>query len=165
MKKHWILSAVCGVMFAIPTFLILIFIMPEYALRLAVVAGLAFMLLLFPFLVISEHIMSKKYAKFETTLTAPVLYQTNGNIRLGKKVKNGNLYFCENGVVFASLEEKPHVIHRLLFKDIEKCEFVFIHVNIHMNNGKIYQYQIPDVPQAQETLEEKGWGKQREKTE
>lgn len=159
MKKHWLLSAIGGVMFAIPTFLILIFIVPEVALQLSVAAGLLFMTLLFLFLVISEHKMNKKFAKFETTLTSPVLYQTNGNIRLGKKVKNGNLYFCENGVVFASLEEKPHVIHRLLFEDIKMWEFVFIHVNIHMNDGKIYQYLIPDVPQTQENLEQKGWGR------
>lgn len=159
MKKNWILSAFFGVMFAIPTFLIIIFIMPEVALPLSLAAGLFSALMMFLFLVIYERIMNRKFAKFEATLTSPVLYQTNGNIRLGKKVKNGNLYFCENGVVFASLEEKPHVIHRLLFEDIKMWGFVFIHVNIHMNDGKIYQYQIPDVPQAQETLEQKGWGR------
>ena len=159
MKKHWILSAVCGAMFAIPTFLILIFILPKVALQLSVAAGLLFMLLLFSYLVIHEWVMNKKFAKFEATITSPVLYKTNGNIRLGKKVKNGNLYFCENGIAFASLEEKPHVIHRLLFEDIKMWEFVFIHVNIHMKDGKIYQYNIPAVPQAQETLEENGWGK------
>ena len=158
MKKHWILSAICGLMFAIPTFLILIFIMPEFAFQLSFAAGLLFMLLLLPYLVIHEWVMNKKFAKFEATITSPVLYKTNGNIRLGKKVKNGNVYFCGNGVVFASLEEKPHVIHHLLFEDIKMWEFVFIHVNIHMKCGKIYQYQIPDVPQAQETLEKKGWG-------
>ena len=158
MKKHWLLSGICGLMFAIPTFLILIFIVPEIALQLSAAAGLLFMLLLFPFLVIYERIMNRKFAKFEATIASPILYKSNGNIRLGKKVKNGNVYFCENGVVFASLEEKPYVIHYLLFEDIKMWEFVFIHVNIHMKDGKIYQYQIPDVPQAQQTLEEKGWG-------
>ena len=159
MKKNWILSAFFGVMLAIPTFLIIIFIMPEVALPLSLAAGLLSALMMFLFLVIYERIVNRKFAKFEATIASPVLYKSNGNIRLGKKVKNGNLYFCENGVVFASLEERPYVIHRLLFEDIKMWEFVFIHVNIHMNDGKIYQYQIPDVPQAQETLEEKGWGK------
>lgn len=159
MKKYWILSAVGGLMFAIPTFLILIFIMPEVALQLSIAAGLLFMLLLFAYFVIHERLMNKKFAKFEATITSPVLYKTNGNIRLGKKVINGNVYFCDSGVVFASLEEKPYVIQHLLFEDIKMWEFVFIHVNIHMKDGKIYQYQIPDVPQAQEILEEKEWGK------
>ena len=159
MKKNWILTAFFGVMLAIPTFLIIIFIMPEVALPLSLAAGLLSALMMFLFLVIYERIVNRKFAKFEATIASPVLYKSNGNIRLGKKVKIGNLYFCENGVVFASLEERPYVIHRLLFEDIKMWEFVFIHVNIHMNDGKIYQYQIPDVPQAQETLEEKGWGK------
>ena len=159
MKNNWILSAFFGVMLAIPTFLIIIFIMPEVALPLSLAAGLLSTLMMFLFLVIYERILNRKFAKFEATIASPILYKTNGNIRFGKKVKNGNLYFCENGVVFASLEEKPHVIHRLLFEDIEMWEFVFIHVNIHMKDGKIYQYQIPDVPQAQESLEEKEWGK------
>lgn len=159
MKKYWLLSVFCGLMFAIPTFLILIFIVPEVALQFSVVAGLLFALLLFPAIVIEVHMMNKKFAKFEITLTSPIIYQTIGNIRLDKKVNNGNLYFCENGVVFASLDKKHHVIHRLLFEDIEMWEFVFIYVNIHMKDGKVYQYQIPNVLQAQETLEEKGWGK------
>ena len=159
MKNNWILSAFFGVMFAIPTFLIIIFIMPEVALPLSLAVGLLSTLMMFLFLVTYERILNRKFAKFEATIASPILYKTNVNIRFGKKVKNGNLYFCENGVVFASLEEKPHVIHRLLFEDIEMWEFVFIHVNIHMKDGKIYQYQIPDVPQAQESLEEKEWGK------
>ena len=159
MKNNWILSVFFGAMFAIPTFLIIIFIMPEVALPLSIAAGLFSTLMMFLFLVIYERILNRKFAKFEATIASPILYKTNGNIHFGKKVKNGNLYFCENGVVFASLEEKPHVIHRLLLENIKMWEFVFIHVNIHMKDGKIYQYQIPDVPQAQKTLEEKGWGK------
>ena len=158
MKKYWIISAIAGAMFAAPAFLILIFIVPEIALQLSLAGGLLSMLALFSYLVIHERIVNKKFSKFEATITSPVLYKTNGSIRLGKQVKPGNIYFCENGVVFASLEEKPFITHHLLFDDIEKWEFVFIHVNIHMKDGKIFQYQIPDVPEAQKTLEEKGWG-------
>ena len=44
---------------------------------------------------------------FEKEITSPVFYKTNGNFNLGNgKVKNGNIYFCEAGIVCVSLEEK-----------------------------------------------------------
>jgi hypothetical protein len=159
MKNFWILSAMAGGMFALPCFLILIFIVPEIALQLSLAAGILFMLMLFACLLLHEHSMNKKFSKFEATIQSPILYKTTADVRFGKKVKVGNLYFCEDGITFASLEEKPHIIHHLLFENIAMWEFVFIHVNIHMKDGKIHQYQIPDVPEAQEILEEKGWGK------
>ena len=49
---------------------------------------------------------AKAAAKLEKEIVSPIFYKTNGNFNLGNgKIKNGNIYFCEAGIVCVCLEE------------------------------------------------------------
>ena len=102
--------------------------------------------------------MDKRYAKFEKEITSPVFYKTNGNFNLGNgKVKNGNIYFCEAGIVCVCLEEKPYTLDEILLQDVERYQFDNIHLNIFAKDGRIFVITLPDVQKVIEVLRQKDW--------
>lgn len=137
MKVKLFLSMFCGSLFGIITFLICVFILPEEALEMALMTGVLFALFLFPVLIYDEKKTKNKYLKLEKEISSVVFYKANGNFNLGKKVRNGNIYFCENGIIFASFDEKPFAVEEVLLPFIEKYEFDNFHVNIYTKDGRI----------------------------
>ena len=108
MKEKAFLSAFTGFFFTIISYFVLLWIKQQDALLISVLGGLVFFILLFLFLNVYGRIIDKRYAKFEKEISSPVFYKTNGNFTLGNgKIKNGNIYFCEAGIVCVSLEDKP----------------------------------------------------------
>ena len=150
------LSAVLGLLFGLCFY---VFLGPGEV-NMWVSIGCAFMFgnVLFAFFLIYEKIMNKRYAKFEKAITSPIFYKTNGNFNLGNgKIKNGNIYFCEAGIVCLCLEEKPYTLDEISLADIECYQFDNIHLNIFSKDGRLFIITIPDAKKVIDILKEKDW--------
>lgn len=157
MKAKIFLSVFCGALFGIMTFLICIFILPEEALGLALMTGVLFALFLFPVLIYDEKKTNKKYLKLEKEITSAIFYKANGNFNLGKSVRNGNIYFCENGIIFASFDQKPFAVEEVLLPLIEKYEFDDFHMNIYTKDERKFLITTADAKEVLEILRDKKW--------
>ncbi|MGN1027317.1 MAG: hypothetical protein ACI4P4_13050 [Faecousia sp.] len=158
MKTKVFLSAFTGSLFGIIGYYVLLLLDIDQPFQLAVLSGLLFALLLFPALVVCGNIMDKRYEKFEKEITSPIFYKTNGNFNLGGgRVKNGNIYFCEAGIVCVCLEDKPYTLDEILLQDIERYQFDNMHLNIIAKDGRIFVITLPDAQKVIEVLREKDW--------
>ena len=158
MKAKAVLSVITGFFFGLIGYFVLLLLNIDQPFQLAALSGLLFALLLFPVLVVYGNIMDKRYAKFEKEITSPIFYKTNGNFNLGNgKVKNGNVYFCEDGIVCVCLEDKPYTLDEILLQDIERFQFDNIHLNIFAKDGRIFILTAPDAAKIIEVLRQKGW--------
>ena len=158
MKAKAILSAIIGFVFGLITYLVLRCIEESDALILAVISGLLVYLLLFPFLIIYGKVLDKRYAKFEQEITSPIFYKTNGNFNLGNgKVKNGNIYFCEAGIVCVCLEEKPYTLDEILLQNINHYTYTFTQLNVFTNDGRLFVITVPKSDEIIDLLMRKGW--------
>lgn len=158
MRAVIILSAIIGVTFAIPTYIVLIFILPEYALQISLLAGGFAFILMSIFLAIHIALDKMKYAKFESKIKIPVFIKVNGNFRFGKRVRNGKIYFCEEGVIIiALLDEKPYIRETLLRSDVEKLSIGGFLLRILMKDGTDYSATVLSAAELETSLAEKGW--------
>ena len=162
MKAKLFLSAFAGFLFGLIGYFVLLLIdaIVDFGqpFPLAVVSGFLFALLLFLFLIIYGKITDKRYAKFEKEITSPIFYKTNGNFNLGNgKIKNGNVYFCEAGIVCVCLEEKPYTLDEILLQDIERYQFDNIHLNIFAKDGRVFVLTTPDAAKIIDILRQKEW--------
>lgn len=145
------------IFFAAGTYIILRFVLPEGALILSAAAGLLFGMLLFLSLLVHDKWMNRKYSEFERTILSPVFFKTSGNFNLGSGVRNGKIYFCERGIVCASLDEKPLAVEVLLLENIEKYEFDDIHMNIYVNDGRTFLITTADASGIPSLLKSREW--------
>ncbi len=158
MKSKAILSAMTGLFFALITYFLLQYLQLQDALFISVLGGLLFYILLLSFLLIYEKFMDKKYAEYEKKITSPIFYKTNGNFRLGNgRVKNGNIYFCEAGIVCLCLDEKPYTLDEILSQDIDHYQFDDIHLNIFTKDGRLFIITLPDAKNVIKVLKRKDW--------
>ncbi len=156
MKAEAFLCAITGFFFGLITYLLLLFLKIEYAFVYGFLGGIVFYLLLFPYLCIHKKRMEKRYTEFEKELGSPVFCKINGNFDLcGGKIKNGNIYFCDDGIVCVSLDEKPYLRDDILVQDIEKYQFDNVHLNIVTKDGRIFVITSPDVQKAITALRDK----------
>ena len=152
------LSAVLGVLFGLLGYYVFLQLGFDQPFQLASLTGLLFALLLILVLDVYGRIMDRRYAKFEKEITSPIFYRTNGNFNLGNgKVKNGNIYFCEAGIVCVCLEDKPYSLDEILLQDIERYQFDNIHLNIFAKDGRFFVITLPDAQKIMEVLREKDW--------
>ena len=158
MKAKAILSAITGFFFALIIYFLLQYLEMQDALLISVFGGLLFYILLLSFLLVYGKIMDKKYAEFEKEITSPIFYKTNGNFNLGNgKVKNGNVYFCEAGIVCLCLDEKPYTLDEILLQDVDRYQFDDIHLNIFTKDGRLFVITLPDAKNVIKTIKEKDW--------
>ena len=158
MKAKALLSAITSFFFGLITYFLLQYLEMDDALLISVFGGLLFYILLFVFLLVYGKIMDKKYAEFEKEITSPIFYKTNGNFNLGNgKVKNGNIYFCEAGIVCICLDEKPYTLDEILVQDIDHYQLDDIHLNIFTKDGRLFVITLPDAKNVIKTLKEKDW--------
>lgn len=166
MKSTALLAAFCGLLFGVGGFAALWTIDTALDLRLgwrydlvvSVVAALMFYLLLFLFLLVYGKRMNKRHRIIEEQLPSPVFYKTNGNFDLGGGSKtNGNIYFCESGLFFVCLDEKPYTITVVPLAMIERCWSDAVHLNIYTKDGKAFVMTIPHARKAFEAMLEHGW--------
>ena len=158
MKAKAILSALMGFLFGLLGYFVLLLLGIDQSFQFAVISGLLFALLLFPVLIVYGNIMDKRYAKFEQEITSPIFYKTNGNFNLGNgKVKNGNVYFCEAGIVCVCLEEKPYTLDEILLQNIDHYTYTFSQLNIFTNDGRLFVITVPKADEIIDLLMRKGW--------
>ena len=158
MKVNTLLSAITGFFFGLITYFSLQYLEMDNTLLISVFSGLLFYILLFLFLLVYGKIMNKRYEEFEKEITSPVFYKTNGNFNLGYgKVKNGNIYFCEAGIVCLCLDEKPYTLEEILVQDVDYYQFDDIHLNIFTKDGRLFVITLPDAKNVIKTLNEKDW--------
>lgn len=157
MKVKFCLSVICGIMFAVPFYFVFLLVLPEEAFVSALMCGLIFTILLFPVLIFEGKRVDKKYAIFEKEIQSAIFYKANGNFNLGKKVRNGNIYFCEEGIVFASLDGKPLAVEEILLPLIEKYEFDDFHMNIYTKDERKFLITTSQAKEILEILKEKHW--------
>ena len=156
MKAKALLSAITGFFFGLITYFLLQYLQMDGALLISVFGGLLFYILLFVFLLVYGKIMDKKYAEFEKEITSPIFYKTNGNFNLGNgKVKNGNIYFCEAGIVCLCLDEKPYTLDEILLQDVDRYQFDDIHLNIFTKDGRLFVITLPDAKNVIKALKKK----------
>ena len=106
-------------------------------------------------LAISERRTNKMYAELEKQITSPIFFKANGNFNLGYGVVNGNIYLCDNGIVFASVDSKPHRMQEIPAEQIWYFEFDPIHVLLHTRDGWVYEITLPNAQEVQKALEGK----------
>ena len=158
MKEKVFLSAFTGFFFGLIGYFVLFLLDIDHAFQLAVLCGLLFALLLFPILVVYGNIINKRYAKFEKEITSPIFYKTSGNFNLGNgKIKNGNIYFCEAGIVCVCLEEKPYTLDEILLQNIDHYTYTFTQLNIFTNDDRLFVITVPKVDEIIDILMRKGW--------
>ena len=158
MKAKAILSAITGFFFGLITYFVLQYIEEPDAFLFAVISGLFFCLALFVFLIMHEKTMDKKYAEFEKKILSPVFHKTNGNFKLHNgKIKNANIYFCEDGIALISLDEKPYIMEEIQRSNIYRIQCDDIHFNINTSDGKFYIITMPDAKEVFRKLKERDW--------
>ena len=158
MKATAFVAAFGGILFALIGYFVLLLLDIDQPFQLAAICGPLFAIVLFSVLVIYQNIMDKRYAKFEKEITSPIFYKANGNFNLGNgKVKNGNIYFCEAGIVCICLEDKPYSLDEILLHDIERYQFDNVHLNIFAKDGRVFVLTTPDAAKIIEVLRQKEW--------
>ena len=158
MKAKVFLSVFTGFLFGLIGYFVLLLLDIDQPFQLTALSGLLFALLLFPVLVVYGNIMDKRYKKFEKEITSPIFYKTNGNFNLGNgKVKNGNIYFCEAGIVCVCLEEKPYTLDEILLQNINHYTYTFTQLNIFTNDDRLFVITVPKVDEIIDILMRKGW--------
>ena len=158
MKAKVFLSAFTGFLFGLIGYFVLLLLDIDQPFQLAALSGLLFALLLFPVLVVYGNIMDKRYAKFEKEITSPIFYKTSGNFNLGNgKIKNGNIYFCEAGIVCVCLEEKPYTLDEIRLQDIDRYTYTFSQLNVFTNDGRLFVITVPKADEIIDLLMRKGW--------
>ena len=152
------LSAVLGVLFGLLGYYVFLQLGFDQPFQLASLTGLLFALLLILVLDVYGRIMDRRYAKFEKEITSPIFYRTNGNFNLGNgKVKNGNIYFCEAGIVCVCLEEKPYTLDEILLQNIDHYTYTFSQLNVFTNDGRLFVITVPKADEIIDLLIRKGW--------
>lgn len=158
MKGKLAITAVVSVFFAIAAYILCLqFDVQSNILLLSLLAGILFGIGLFLSLVVNGRRMEKRYRALEGNIVSPVFYQTNGNFNLGSKIRNGNIYFCENGILFALLDERPPILEELPVNRIESFAFDGVKLLIRTVEGERYIITTPDVPGVQAALQGKHW--------
>lgn len=158
MKAKIFLSAFVAIPFAIVTHFICSKYLSELALVSSIFAGLGTGLILFYFLLIHEKVMNKRYTDAEKNIKSLVFYKTNGNFDLGTgKIKNGNVYLCEDGIALISLDGKPYSYDEILIKDIDKVEINDFKLKIFTKDNRIFLITTPDAKKVISSLQDKGW--------
>ena len=157
-KKIFALSAEVSATFAAVAYLIFSFIIPEDALLLALFCGVGFYVLLAGYMLIHSAVVGKRYEKAEKNITSPVRYKANGNFMIGDggQTINGNIYFCDETVVFAALETKPYAAEEIYYNEIEMFSYDDSHFSFFVKDGRVFYVMVPYASEIVDILEEKG---------
>ena len=157
MKSINLISIFSGMIFALLTYGIVKYFGIDETLKLSVFAGALFTVILYLALLLYKRNINRKYLNLEKMITSPVFYKTNGNFSLGTKVRNGNIYFCDDEIVCVSLDQKPYTVESIIRNDILYFYYDDIHVHITTKEDRLYCITLLDVAQVLEILKEHDW--------
>ncbi|MBQ3081244.1 MAG: hypothetical protein IJC49_02190 [Clostridia bacterium] len=153
-----VLSAFLGLFFGFVSYFILVVSKTEDAALLSALAGVLFFILLFTVLLVYDRAVNKKYARIEKEINSPIFYKTPCTFNLeGGKVRSGNVYFCDKGIMCVSLEKKPYSVELILKENVEGYVFDKFHVEIISKDGRLYVVSSVDVRTITNALKSKGW--------
>lgn len=158
MNRRISISLLTSLSFGLLTFLLLSYIGVKDALVLSLLSALLFFPLLLICLSVSAKIQEKKYRSLEAEISSPIFYQTNGNFDLGNgEVRNGNIYFCEAGIVCTCMDQKPYALDEIPVEALHKIAFDSIHLHVYLKDGRIFRITLPDAEQVIALLRQKDW--------
>ena len=158
MKAKAILSAITGLFFGLITYFVLWYLEEPDAFLLSVISGLLVYILLFAFLVVYGKILDKRYEKFEVEISSPIFYKTNGNFYLGDSdIKNGNIYFCEDGIICVCLDDKPHTLDEILLQNIDHFRYTPTQLSIFTNDERVFVITLSKTNEIIDLLIQKKW--------
>ena len=158
MKAKAFLAAFGGIFLGLIGYFVLLLLDIDQPFQLAVLSGLLFALLLFPVLIVYEQVINKRYKEFEKEILSPVFLKVNGNFYLGgSDVKNGNIYFCEDGIVCVCLEDKPYTKDEILLQNIDHFRYTPTQLSIFTNDERIFVITLPQTDHIIDMLIQKGW--------
>lgn len=158
MKNKFIVSIISGIFFAIPAYIIFKQLNLEFAFLLSIFTGLLFYLMLFAFLLLYEFVLNKRYSEAEKAITSNIWYKFNGNFKTANSVRNANIYFTDDGVVFISLDKKPYIIEEVLTHNIVKYQSDFIaNLHIYTNDNRMFIITSSKVKKLFPLLKEHNW--------
>ena len=157
MSPTMLLTWIIGIAAGIPTYIILRLLQVDRPFPWTVLGATALMLILYPILRLSVHRTDKRYAAFEAGIQAPFFHRMNANIKFGKSLRNGNLYFCESSIILASLDEKPTLVEELPLDSITRFTFDEIHMEIHVRDGRVFRLTSPEIEETYAALQSKNW--------
>lgn len=158
MGVKFLLSAGFGIFFSISMHSLFKFMGIELDLFLTVFSMTGISILSCIFFILYKKVLDKRYARIESEIPCPVFYKTNGNFDLGGgKIKNGNLYFCDVGIICVSMEKKPYILNEILIQNIYKISYDTIHLHIHTKDGRLFKITLPDASDVVELLKQKDW--------
>ena len=152
------LSAFTGFLFGLMGHFVLRLTKEPQAFVLAALGGALFAILLFVYLVVHGYVIDKRYAKFEKGMTESVICKANGNIRFQNgSMKNGNLYFCETGVIFVCAESKPYLREEISLVNIAGITYALTQLNSATTDHRVFAITVPNADKIAALLAGKGW--------
>ena len=158
MKNTLIISVLCGMLFALPVWIIAKIYAFKFAFLISIFSGLLFYLLLFVFLYFYMKYKGKAYAKAEKCIKSKVWYKINGNFKTSSCVRNANIYFTDSGLVFISLDKKPYLIDEIPLQVIANYQTDFL-INLHITtkDNRYYTIMSSEIKTIFPLLKEHGW--------
>lgn len=157
MKNNVFLSSFCAIVFAVISYFIISFF-DDNALTLSIIAGLGYFLLLFIFCEIYMRKQNKRYKAIEEKIKFPVWYRLNCNIQTPKGMKNGTVYFTDEGIVFVFLDKKPYIKEEISKANIKElgtdnvtCLFIYT------NDEQVLIIRTGELKSVIPVLQEHGW--------
>ena len=152
------LSAFTGFLFGLMGYFVLRLTKEPQAFVLAALGGALFAILLFVYLVVHGYVMDRRYARFEKRMTESVICKANGNIRFHNgNMKNGNLYFCETGVIFICVESRPYLREEIPLENIAGITYALTQLNIATMDHRVFAITLPNADKIAALLADTGW--------
>ena len=146
-----------GCLFAIGIHFFFSYAGAEINLSLSLLAGLFFSFALFVGFQLNAKSMEKKYHQLEQRIESPIFYKANGNYNLVYTVRNGNIYFCDAGILFAVMDGKTPILDELPIHRIDSFRFETPRLFILTIEGDKYIITTDKVHEIRSALIEKGW--------
>lgn len=156
MDAKMLLSAITALFFALAGYFVMLLLNVDHPFVFAGLSSLLCYLLMFPLWVIYEKVMNKRYAKIEKEITSPVFFKANSNFNLANgKVKNGNIYFCDVGIICVS-GEKPYTLDEIPLQNISRITHTLSHLTICTSDGRLFIITTPKAKEIVAILTQKG---------
>ena len=157
MKGKILISLIVGAAGGSAAALVGLFLAPDIAIWLGLLAFAVIALALHAVMSITEARMEKQFALIERGLTSPVLYQTIANFQHGRDVVSGKVIVCRDRIVFASVEITPFSVQEIAAEQIARFELDEIHLRLFAKDGRVYHMVLPDAPEIAQVIRETYW--------
>jgi len=114
MKRSYLsISLIHGAVFTAVSCVIL-FLVNRPLTYMGLISGALVSLMLFLYFMFYEKRTQRKYAKIAAEkIEQPILYQIDGGLVVGQEVLYSKLYFCQDALIFISLERNPSLVRRI----------------------------------------------------